>query len=239
MMRLLLTSMLLVFASPAVAAEVHAVIIAGSTSQSETEAKLAAWQKLAASFFIDLPAGYPKIEKSEKVPGLKPGFVVAIAGYCAQPPTLALAELKRIEPGTYTRKVQVDGLACPAVTPAAYARQKWTQARSSDAGSEMTLQLFESQSPRAAVALLVGADGAAIDRYSPETPSEEDGNSGLHLTGCDVTVSSDTRLVQTCEWVNSGTGCYPTETTPIDLKVVKGKLVARKGKAKRKESCAE
>jgi hypothetical protein len=99
------------------------VIWGGGKDTAEAEASLGRWQERAKNKFWDgtlkVAEGYPRIVKSDTVPGLKPGFMVVVLGACAPAEgSKVLETLKAFEPGAYARDVTwAEPLACPQLGP--------------------------------------------------------------------------------------------------------------------------
>lgn len=76
-------------------------------------------QITAAGELLTFAPDYPRSVVSGDVPGLNPGFVVVVAGYCpAGASERVVRVLERVLPETYERIVQVDpaeGASCPKV----------------------------------------------------------------------------------------------------------------------------
>ncbi|RKI62541.1 hypothetical protein D7X55_21860 [Corallococcus sp. AB049A] len=99
------------------------VIWGGGKDTAEAEASLGRWQERVRNKVWDgtlkVAEGYPRIVKSDTVPGLKPGFMVVVLGACAPAEGPKVLEtLKAFEPGAYTRDVTwAQPLACPQLGP--------------------------------------------------------------------------------------------------------------------------
>lgn len=107
---LLGTVLVIAFASPAKAlpefTKDYLIILTGSKNAKDTEKKLADVMKRWPST-VQLSEGYPKTMRSDGKKGLKPGFVIAVAGACVEE-NKALEvqkELRKTIPGVYIRKV--------------------------------------------------------------------------------------------------------------------------------------
>ena len=76
-------------------------------------------QITAAGELVTFAPDYPRSVVSADVPGLNPGFVVVVAGYCASGASERVVRvLERVLPETYERIVQVDpseAASCPTV----------------------------------------------------------------------------------------------------------------------------
>ena len=111
--------LLALFSSTAFAAEpVHVIIFAGGVTEADGAAALASFKKLenVISQAVKLPAGEPKVVDSATLPGLKPGFRVVTLGVCKAPGP-ALAALKAIYPGTYSKPLtNPEPERCPTPT---------------------------------------------------------------------------------------------------------------------------
>lgn len=99
------------------AAQAQALIIGGGVTRAEGEAWLARWEKaypLYRQHLVPLD-GYPKVVRSDDVPGLKPGFHVVLIGICGGADAASRLELaKTFFPGTYARPVDSPA-ACPSM----------------------------------------------------------------------------------------------------------------------------
>lgn len=94
------------------------IIWAGGATRSAGEAALADAQKnLPAE--IELAPGYPKLVQSKDVPGLKPGFHVAVLGVCkASKGNAVVSRLRETKDGVYQRRVATHpslAIACPKI----------------------------------------------------------------------------------------------------------------------------
>ncbi len=107
-------ALVLLAAAPAAS---NAVIWTGGTDADEVQAKLSVWPKDEArwSSRIKLQPGYPKLVKSDDVPGLKPGFHVILLGVCGQERVRARTRaIKELYPETYWRPLTAaQPEACP------------------------------------------------------------------------------------------------------------------------------
>jgi hypothetical protein len=97
------------------------VIVTGVADPAAARSKLEEWSaRLAKSeVLVELQDGYPKLVHSADYPGLRPGFEIAIAGFCRkQEIEPILSALRRVEAGTYARTVSLGSevLACPFPT---------------------------------------------------------------------------------------------------------------------------
>jgi hypothetical protein len=97
----------------------HVLIFAGGVTEADGAAALSSFKKLEATIaqVVKLPAGEPKVVDSSTLPGLKPGFRVVTLGVCKTPGP-ALAALKAIYPGTYSKQLtgDVGPEKCPVLT---------------------------------------------------------------------------------------------------------------------------
>jgi formylglycine-generating enzyme required for sulfatase activity len=107
-------TLLLLAAAPAAS---NAVIWTGAQTEEAAKEKLSEWAKDERTWSerLRLGAGYPKLVKSDSLPGLKPGFHVILLGICnaeqVRPRTRALKELY---PYTYWRPLtEKQPEACP------------------------------------------------------------------------------------------------------------------------------
>ncbi|HYV43543.1 MAG TPA: hypothetical protein VFA20_01735 [Myxococcaceae bacterium] len=107
-MRVLLLLSLL----PAPAFAVEAIILGGGKTASVATETVAAFKAPAD---LTVSAGFPKLMNSSNVKGLKPGFHVAILGFCSD--RRAAQKVARLFKGAYTRTVQgQDPKTCPVIT---------------------------------------------------------------------------------------------------------------------------
>lgn len=99
--------------SPAFAAELQALVLTGATSEAAAAPLLEAAKTRAMAVvpWVTLAEGFPKVVDSATVKGLKPGFWIVLAGFCA---TVDPA-LKALDPGAYSKPVEVEKAACPVV----------------------------------------------------------------------------------------------------------------------------
>ncbi|MCP3138360.1 hypothetical protein [Pyxidicoccus xibeiensis] len=90
----------------------------GPTLLKEAQAKLS-----AAPYGLTFAPGFPQVVRSDAYPGLRPGFTILIAGFCAPDAAVGvLEELKKVFPGAYERKVTgVEPTSCPKRTATAAA----------------------------------------------------------------------------------------------------------------------
>jgi hypothetical protein len=97
------------------------LILAGGTTPADPVRWLEAQAPALARLRADgggFAEGYPRALESATVKGLRPGFHVVVAGYCAPGASAApLAVLRKPFPGTYERRVEVpaDRASCPAL----------------------------------------------------------------------------------------------------------------------------
>lgn len=91
----------------------YALILGGGKAKADADGVLA---KFSAPKGLAPAAGYPKVVKSDAVKGLKPGFFVAVLGYCDSTGELssAVRTMWAAQKGSYAREVSeaVPG-ACP------------------------------------------------------------------------------------------------------------------------------
>lgn len=75
----------------------------------------------AAPSGVSFAPGFPKVVRSDGYQGLRPGFTIVIAGFCAPDSASgALEALKKTFPGAYSRNVSgVEPASCPKFTAAA------------------------------------------------------------------------------------------------------------------------
>jgi hypothetical protein len=100
---------------PVHAADLAVLVVTGSADRDAAAKQLEAVKKKAADLdgVLKLPPGFPKLEESAAVTGLKPGFFIVVAGYCAD--DKLLPAVKALDPGAYAKMVQVDAAACPSL----------------------------------------------------------------------------------------------------------------------------
>jgi hypothetical protein len=105
----------LLVAAQAHAAELQALILTGAASEAAAAPLLEAAKKRVeeAKDVLELAPGFPKVVQSDKVPGLKPGFWIVLAGFCEK--DTVLGALKALDSGAYSRPVTVDAAACPKI----------------------------------------------------------------------------------------------------------------------------
>jgi hypothetical protein len=93
----------------------YALILGGGKTKADAEAVL---KKFSAPKELRPAAGYPKLQKSDEVKGLKPGFFVALLGYCDNAGDLEneVRQMWKAQKGSYAREVDaaVPG-ACPKI----------------------------------------------------------------------------------------------------------------------------
>jgi hypothetical protein len=93
----------------------YALILGGGKAKADAEAVL---KKFSAPKGLSPAAGYPKLQKSDEVKGLKPGFFVALLGYCDNQGDLEneVRRMWKAQPGSYAREVDhaMSG-ACPKI----------------------------------------------------------------------------------------------------------------------------
>ncbi|MBL8953567.1 MAG: ankyrin repeat domain-containing protein, partial [Myxococcaceae bacterium] len=104
--------------SPSATAGVDALIWGGGTTPADGEKWLALFKAEQNNYarLVEFPAGYPKVVKSDDVPGMKPGFHVVLLGTCAGDEARhTLALFKGVAERVYARRVQVEAAqaACP------------------------------------------------------------------------------------------------------------------------------
>lgn len=96
------------------------IIWAGGSSKAAGEAALADAKKNLPKDIVLAP-GYPKLVESKDVPGLKPGFHVAVVGVCtASKGGAVVSRLRESKDGVYQRRVAKHpspllALACPTI----------------------------------------------------------------------------------------------------------------------------
>lgn len=88
------------------------LVLYGSSNKSETKKWLTDFSKKSSPQY-SFAKNYPKLIQSSDVKGLKPGFWIAIAGFCSDASSQSAAALemstlalKKVAPGTYTKKVE-------------------------------------------------------------------------------------------------------------------------------------
>src|SRR5689334_4054140 len=94
---------LLLAAAPATS---NAIIWTGAADPIAAREKLDAWAKDEATWSrrVKLAEGYPRLVKSDELPGLKPGFHVVLLGICnAEKTRPRTRTLKDLYPATYWR----------------------------------------------------------------------------------------------------------------------------------------
>jgi hypothetical protein len=163
------------------------VIVGGGKSAAPAE-KAARAVREEKNGWLKLPEGYPQVRESATVAGLKPGFHVALAGFCADEQQALWVRdlLDWTTPGTYVRQVQGDfaGL-CPERT---FPQAKMDEARvaaRAPAGKEFPrfeLRVLES---------LETCNSSTVGKY-PEWVSVE------LLQGEALVASS--RVYNSCNW---------------------------------------
>lgn len=96
---------------------VEALVWGGGTTESDAQKWLGLWTAEAPKYssLITLAPGFPKVVKSDDVPGMKPGFVVVVLGYCkGTDARLPLGVLKGVAERVYARRVSIESEgACP------------------------------------------------------------------------------------------------------------------------------
>ena len=119
-MLLLLTALLAPPAvAPAKSTPAQMIILTGGSTQADAEARLRNLQPLiaAAGEVVEFGGGYPAIEKSADIEGLKAGFFIVVAGVCAPDAVApALEALKALVPGTYAKPIAWKKDAMPCAT---------------------------------------------------------------------------------------------------------------------------
>jgi hypothetical protein len=127
-------------AAPAWAASkaFRAVIIAGGTEPAAASNALEQLSKEGVREKLLFTAGFPKAIESASVEGLKPGFHLAIAGYCAEkdPQAALVRDVLGLEfSGPYLRGVKGDfGGSCPKVVTTTRSRRKQPNTESGPLG---------------------------------------------------------------------------------------------------------
>ncbi len=103
----------------------YAIILGGGKTVSDAEE---AAQRYRSATALTAPQGFPKITASSDVPGLNPGFVIAIAGFCSSEEHARLARdvLNLDAPGVYIKKVGVAASAGTCPTSRADLKTDWT-----------------------------------------------------------------------------------------------------------------
>lgn len=112
-----LTCLLALVSAMASAQAPQHLVFSGGTTRADGDAALASWKRLAPLIdpHVRLAAGFPKVVESASLPGLKPGFFIAVLGQCDS--LEAFDVIKTIYPAAYTRPVTGTAtLACPTVT---------------------------------------------------------------------------------------------------------------------------
>ncbi len=107
-MRLL--ALLLISAGSVFAAEpLQVIIFSGGVSEADGKAALSSFERIAPSIgqVVTLPEGEPRVVESGTLPGLKPGFRVVTLGLCRDP-KVALAAIKSVYPGAYSKALTAD-----------------------------------------------------------------------------------------------------------------------------------
>lgn len=99
---------------PAHAAEVQALILTGAATDEAAQKLLGPAKERVAALapLLTAPQGFPRVVESATLKGLKPGFFVVVAGYCAAAEPL-LTALKAADAGAYAKPVEGVGEACP------------------------------------------------------------------------------------------------------------------------------
>jgi hypothetical protein len=100
----------------------HVIIIAGGADAAPATSAVARLAKSGLGKRLELSAGFPRVVESSSVAGLKPGFHIAIAGFCptkGKQAAIARDVLALEFPGTYLRTVTGESdTQCPKVLPA-------------------------------------------------------------------------------------------------------------------------
>lgn len=107
-------ALIILFAARVQAAELQALILTGAGSEAAATPLLEAAKKRAAAAtdVLVLADGFPRLVQSDTVTGLKPGFWIVLAGFCAEASTLDA--LKALDAGAYAKPVQLDAApSCP------------------------------------------------------------------------------------------------------------------------------
>ena len=123
--------------------EVTATVIiwGGGTTLAEAEGSLARLEiekpKLAEAG-LKLPEGLPRIDASERYPGLNPGFHIVVLGVCDEAAAAdRLLALRRTHPFIYGRTAKASRIECPAFDRAALPRrllcEDWQRSEPPDA----------------------------------------------------------------------------------------------------------
>jgi hypothetical protein len=200
----------------------RAIIWGGGTSPEAQAAELNAWQQVAAAAkdLLVLPAGYPKLVRSEAVPGLKPGFHLVLLGLCAEADAQTpFFVLKGVRESVYSRAVTVEALACPALRP------EWKpdelEPVKAAAGALKALRVTKSDAEWRFFVGLVDAKGELLD-FASETS-----------VGCVIESSLDDERADATAVTAKTTCVVPACTTPDETRQwlswsVSGKRIVRR-----------
>lgn len=155
---------------PAFAESGFALIWGGGATPEAGQAAKAEYEKNAPELnsLLELSPGFPKVMESAAVKGMKPGFHVAVLGFCSEREAmeLALSVAKSVEPKVYVRAVDVSSASCPKLKP------EWKLVDSDRAGP-LSLRAVQEQGQGHGLklmALLVDEKGEALD-YAVEEPT--------------------------------------------------------------------
>lgn len=144
------------------------LVVGGGTTREAAEQSLASWatqiDPLAKTLF-SVPEGYPRVEVSEQVPGLKPGFHVVIlaAGKEWQLAPL-LPVVNALRPGSALRQVTWTPPSGPAIPrlKKPYERQATSSRKVKKSTLSVTMLIAKQQGDADVVATLVDASGAFV-----------------------------------------------------------------------------
>ena len=122
-------------AVPAQSSPAQLIILTGGSTQAEGDARLKNLAPVisAAGGIIEFHAGYPKVEKSADIEGLKPGFFIVVAGACKPADVApALEAFKVLAPGTYAKPITWTGdvAPCPSLGESPGAGRGWSLEKS-------------------------------------------------------------------------------------------------------------
>lgn len=151
-------------AIPSLAAEPVQVLIVGGGTPEEADAALARHRSAAEDLgkVATLADTFPMVRVSDEIDGLRPGFHVLLAGYCAKGDVEErLAVLRPFFPGTYARTVNVK-LAAPAC-PALHASKREERSVAVGADQRLVVTRLEGDAVTLVRAALVRKDGAVLD----------------------------------------------------------------------------
>ncbi|MFZ5439566.1 MAG: hypothetical protein ACOZQL_06140 [Myxococcota bacterium] len=214
---------LLLVAHAALAAEPMTLLIfAGGATEADAQAALESFKKLEDQFVraVQLPSGEPRVVASDSLPGLKPGFHVVTLGLCRDAAP-ALAALKAIYPGTYTRPLTGDAgpERCPTVQAGTVTTAHDRTVKVADAVLSAFTFVENTQDERGhevgsatmGFALIDKVTGRVLDVVTVEGGSTDrsgDGPAGWEYQSCTVAATPERTgfaVVRTC--TDQRTGC--------------------------------